>query len=85
MPAAVEPLKTWFAKIDAVKDTAALQPVIAELHDIGVTVPFALSGRPTHTSLRGCWPTSAPAASALPDRDYYLKPEPASKKPAKNT
>ena len=33
----MDPIKPWFAKIDAVRDIAALQQVMAELHDILVT------------------------------------------------
>ncbi|HUM04727.1 MAG TPA: M13 family metallopeptidase [Terriglobales bacterium] len=70
-----EPLKSWFAKIDASKDMAALQPVIAELHDIQVVVPFALSGQQNvHEPTQVLADISATGFS-LPDRDYYLKPD----------
>src|SRR5262245_60751514 len=40
-----KPLAPWFAKIDAAKDMAALQAVIAELHDVQVTAPFAVNAQ----------------------------------------
>src|ERR1700742_327235 len=36
----MEPIKPWLAKIDAVNDTATLQQVMVELHDIIVNAPF---------------------------------------------
>ncbi len=42
----MEPIKPWFAKIDAAHDMAALQQVMAELHDILVNVPFACGSQP---------------------------------------
>ena len=42
----IEPLKPWFAKIDAARDMASrCREVMAEMHDILVNVPFALSGQ----------------------------------------
>jgi putative endopeptidase len=71
----IEPLNTWFAKIDAVKDVGGLQPVIADMQDINVAVPFNLAAatdphKPT-------WVLADLGASgySLPDRDYYLKPD----------
>ena len=41
---------------------------------LGVTVPFTLSGSPDRTSLHGAGRLSV-SGYALPDRDYYLKPD----------
>jgi putative endopeptidase len=71
----IEPLNAWFAKIDAVKDTGGLQPVIADMQDINVAVPFNLaSATDPH---KPTWVLADLGASgyALPDRDYYLKPD----------
>jgi endothelin-converting enzyme/putative endopeptidase len=71
----MEPLKPWFAKIEGAADIAALQRVMAEMHDILVTDPFALAGQlDPH---RPSWVLADIGASGLglPDRDYYLKPE----------
>jgi len=70
-----EPLKPWFAKIDGIKDLAGLQRVLTELHDVGVAVPFNLSGqqdphRPVHILA-----DLGASGFAMPDRDYYLKPD----------
>ena len=72
----VEPIKPWFAKIDAVRDIAALQEVIAELQDINVNAPFAMGGQ--QDPHKPSWVLADFGASglSLPDRDYYLKPEP---------
>jgi putative endopeptidase len=71
----IEPLKKWFAEIDAVNDNSGLQPVIANMHDILVTVPFNLSS--STDPHRPAWVLADIGASgyALPDRDYYLKPD----------
>lgn len=72
----LEPVKSWFAKIDSARDMAALQEVIAELHDIIVNVPFALGSQ--QDPHKPSWVLADIGASglSLPDRDYYLKPEP---------
>ena len=71
----MEPLKPWFAKIDAARDTAALQQVMAEMHDILITDPFGLGSQ--QDPHRPSWVLADIGASGLglPDRDYYLKPE----------
>ncbi|HEY6765110.1 MAG TPA: M13 family metallopeptidase [Candidatus Sulfotelmatobacter sp.] len=72
----IEPLKPWFAKIDSATDMVGLQRVIAELHDINVTDPFAFGSQ--SDPHRPGWVLADIGASGLtlPDRDYYLKPEP---------
>ena len=72
----MDPIKPWFAKIDAARDIAALQQVMAEMHDILVTVPFALGSQ--QDPHKPSWVLADLGASGLglPDRDYYLKPEP---------
>src|SRR5580700_9229765 len=71
----MEPLKPWFARIDAAKDIAELQRLMADMHDILVADPFAL-GSQTDPH-KPTWVLADVGASglALPDRDYYLKPE----------
>jgi len=71
----MDPLKPWFARIDDAKDTAALQPVIAELHDIIVNAPFAFGSQ--QDPHKPSWMLADVGASglSLPDRDYYLKPD----------
>jgi len=71
----MEPLKPWFTRIDAAKDMADVQRVIADLHDIGVDDPFELGSQ--QDPHKPTWVLADIGASGLtlPDRDYYLKPE----------
>jgi endothelin-converting enzyme/putative endopeptidase len=71
----MEPLKPWFAKIDSAKDMVELQRVMADMHDILVTDPFALASQ--QDPHKPSWVLADIGASGLglPDRDYYLKPE----------
>jgi putative endopeptidase len=71
----MEPLKPWFARIDAAKNMEELQRVIADMHDILVTDPFVLGSQ--QDPHKPSWVLADIGASGLglPDRDYYLKPE----------
>jgi putative endopeptidase len=71
-----EPLKPWFAEIDRANDSAALQRVIADLHDIRVLEPFDLSSSQDPHNPAQVLADIGADGFALPDRDYYLKPEP---------
>jgi endothelin-converting enzyme/putative endopeptidase len=69
------PLAPWLAEIDGIKDAASLQRVIVALHDVGIAVPFFLGGqqdphRPEHVLA-----DVGANGFAMPDRDYYLKPD----------
>ena len=57
-------------------DMASLQEVMVELHDIVVTAPFAFGSQ--SDPHKPSWVLADVGASglSLPDRDYYLKPEP---------
>jgi len=69
----VEPLKPWFARIDNAKDMTALQPVMADLHDIQVAVPFNLSGQQDFHNPTQVLADIGASGFSMPDRDYYLK------------
>ena len=71
----MEPLKPWFARIDAAKDMPELQRVMADMHDILVSDPFELGSQ--QDPHKPSWVLADIGASGLglPDRDYYLKPE----------
>jgi putative endopeptidase len=72
----LSPLAPMLADIDAVRTPADLQREIRELQDILVFAPFQLGARPDlHDPTRTLAAVSA-AGLGLPDRDYYLKPEP---------
>ena len=72
----MEPLKPWFARIDAAKDMAELQRVMADMHDILVTDPFVLGGQQDPHKPEWVLADIGASGLGLPDRDYYLKPEP---------
>jgi putative endopeptidase len=70
------PLKPWLDEIRAIADRKALQRVLMRLHDVGVQVPFALfAGEDLHDPTRTIAHVYA-GGLGLPDRDYYLKPDP---------
>jgi putative endopeptidase len=71
----MEPLKPWFAKIDAARDAAALQQVMADLHDILVQVPFAFGSQQDPHKPAVVMADLGASGLGLPDRDYYLKTE----------
>ncbi len=72
----IDPLKPWFAEIDNVKDVGGLQRVMEKLHDIRVLEPFDLSSsQDPHKPSEVLADIGADGLS-LPDRDYYLKPDP---------
>ena len=71
----MEPIKPWFAHIDAAKDTAALQQIIADMHDILVGDPFAFGSQQDPHKPEWVLADIGASGLALPDRDYYLKPE----------
>ncbi len=72
----LDPIQPWLAKIDSAPDVAAIQRVMAEMHDILVEVPFAFGSQ--QDPHQPSWVLADLGASGLglPDRDYYLKPEP---------
>jgi len=72
----IEPIKPLFARIDAAKDMAALQSVIAELHSLLVATPFAMGSQPDPHKPSMVLADIGASGLSLPDRDYYLKPEP---------
>ena len=72
----IEPITPWFAKIDGARDMAALQGVIAELHGVLVPVPFAMGSQPDPHKPSTVLADISASGISLPDRDYYLKPEP---------
>jgi len=71
----IDPIKPLFAKIDAANDMSSLQSVMADLHDILVTVPFAMGSQ--QDPHKPSWVLADVGASglSLPDRDYYVKTE----------
>ncbi|WP_051885439.1 M13 family metallopeptidase [Lysobacter antibioticus] len=71
-----KPVQPWLSEIGAIGDGAGVQRMIGKLHDAGVGVPFVLFAG---EDLREPSQTIAHVYAGglgLPDRDYYLKPEP---------
>src|SRR6202034_4270505 len=68
-------LRRWSPRLDGAKDTAELQRVMAEMHDILVADPFVFGGQ--QDPHKPSWVLADIGANGLglPDRDYYLKPE----------
>src|SRR5260221_10800577 len=74
--AGVTPLAPLLAEIDKVQNAADVQRVIRRLQDLAVGAPFGFGSftdqhQPTRT-IAGV----AAGGLGMPDRDYYLKPEP---------
>ncbi len=72
----IEPLKPYLAQIDGARDMAGMQQVMIQLHDILVVVPFALSGSQDPHEPTMVMADISGNALGLPERDYYLRPEP---------
>jgi len=72
----IEPIKPWLAKIDTARDMSALQQIMTEMHDILVTVPFGLGSQQDPHKPSWVLADIGAGGLGLPDRDYYLKPEP---------
>jgi putative endopeptidase len=72
----LEPLKPWLADIDGAQDMASLQKVMFRLHDVAVTVPFVMYGGQDPHNPTQVMADIAASGLGLPERDYYLKPEP---------
>ena len=73
--AGLKPLATWLAEIDAAKNTADLQNAMVRLHDIGVSVPFALGGAQNPHEPTMVMADISANGLTLPERDYYLGSE----------
>ncbi|MGZ3457331.1 MAG: M13 family metallopeptidase [Archangium sp.] len=70
------PLQPMLARIDAIQSAADLQRVIRELHHVAIRVPFALSAASDNHNPTQVLADIGASGLGLPDRDYYLKPEP---------
>jgi putative endopeptidase len=70
------PLKPLLAEIAAIKTAADLQRVIRDLHAIRIGVPFAVYALSDLHDPTLVVAFVDAAGLGMPDRDYYLKPEP---------
>jgi putative endopeptidase len=74
--AGLAPVAPILAEIDAARTPAQLQSVIRHLQSFGVLAPVAVRSAPdVHDPSQTIADVGA-AGLGLPDRDYYLKPEP---------
>jgi putative endopeptidase len=73
--AGVKPIAPILADIDAMKSRAALQPMLTRLHDLGVTVPFGVGGRPDNHNPEQVIANVGGGGLGLGNRDYYVSPE----------
>ncbi|OGV30965.1 MAG: metallopeptidase [Legionellales bacterium RIFCSPHIGHO2_12_FULL_35_11] len=69
----VKPLNKEFARINAVKDLAALQKEIIHLHQLGVGGIFNFSSMQDFADSTKVIAAVEQSGLSLPDRDYYLK------------
>ena len=72
----IKPLEPMLSRIDAIRSFADVQRVIGELHAMGVFVPFGLFGQSDNHNPGEVIAYVSAGGLGLPDRDYYLKPEP---------
>jgi putative endopeptidase len=71
----ITPIQPLLADIDRIKNTADLQRAIKRLHDLAISVPFALFSASDNHNPSQVIADIAASGLGLPDRDYYLKPE----------
>ncbi|HJT52639.1 MAG TPA: M13 family metallopeptidase [Candidatus Angelobacter sp.] len=74
--AGLAPAEPLLKQIDAIKNQADLQRMIRQLNELGAFVPFALFSQPDNHNPGETIANLFASGLGLPDRDYYLKPEP---------
>ena len=74
--AGAKPVQPMLAKVSAIKDRAGVEAMIREFAAIGISAPFAFFGSSDNHDPGTVIANVAAAGLGLPDRDYYLKPEP---------
>ena len=74
--AGATPIAKTLAQVDAIKSVADLQAVIGELHATGVAVPFYVASQQDPHEPTQVLADIGAGGLGLPDRDYYVKPEP---------
>jgi putative endopeptidase len=78
------PIKPMLGDIDQMKSTADVQSMIRRFQEMGIAVPFALSSLTDPHNPSQTIADVGAAGISLPDRDYYLKPEPRFKEAREN-
>jgi len=72
----IQPLQPMLAQLDAMKSPGDLQKAIRRLQDLLVLAPFAFGAQPDQHEPSRTVADIGASGLGLPDRDYYLKPEP---------
>jgi putative endopeptidase len=72
----VAPAQPILAEIDAMQKSADLQRMIEKFHALGIVAPFGLAASPDNHDPTRVIADLFAAGLGMPDRDYYLKPEP---------
>jgi putative endopeptidase len=70
------PVEPLLREIDALRDAAGVQRMIGRLHELAVDVPFGVTASPDNHDPTRVIANVYASGLGLPDRDYYLKPEP---------
>lgn len=73
--AGLAPAEPVLHEIDAMKTAADLQRMIRRLHELSVSVPFALGSSPDNHNPGQVIADIGASGLGLPDRDYYVKTE----------
>jgi putative endopeptidase len=71
-----KPIQPLLRDIDQIRSRAALQEMIGRLHDLQLFTPFGVVSSPDNHNPNDVIARVFASGLGLPDRDYYLKPEP---------
>jgi len=74
--AGVTPLAPLLADIAGIQDAQGVQRAMRRLHEIAIPGPFVVTGASSYHDPESVVANIAAGGLGLPDRDYYLKPEP---------
>ena len=74
--AGIAPLAPLLKELEGLKTAAQVQAAFRRLHDLGIPVPFAVAASPDNHNPTDVIADIYASGLGLPDRDYYLKPEP---------
>jgi endothelin-converting enzyme/putative endopeptidase len=72
----VAPARSMLLEIEGMKSPADLQKMIGRFHALGIAAPFGLAASPDNHDPTHVIADVFAAGLGMPDRDYYLKPEP---------
>ena len=68
-----KPIAPMLAEIDAVRNVAGVQRMIARFHAIGIPVPFSVTGGSDSHNPTDVIAQIQASGLGMPDRDYYVK------------